>query len=308
MQSTQAGVTTMEARLEKIEKDFAMVLHSWELQQKTEQDEKVFWHQLCGEMMAIKNEWEMEKWGKVQLGQQSVVPPPQVLSPSEVAPSLPGLVGSPVPEDSSSANPTVFREWTQKEHEAFLRNPPRTWNFVKKPKQHKPFGTVAFATGDVNRNVGMIGGNSTQAPLSPPPVPLLGMLGGGSIFANTLLKHPPTFSGRLGDWSSFQQEWEGYLNVLRGLTGGANFPDQVLLEVLKASLDESSKQMLQREREKNSQLTYAEFWRKMQDEFLGDETHQHRLAWQRVKLDKKGPITTKIWRKFRRCSSCAREG
>ena len=44
----------MEAKMEKLQTDFDMLLYNWEMTRKQKEDEKAFWQQLHGDMMGIK--------------------------------------------------------------------------------------------------------------------------------------------------------------------------------------------------------------------------------------------------------------
>jgi ribosomal protein S15P/S13E len=47
-------------------------------------------------------------------------------------------------------------------------------------------------------------------------------------------------------------------------------------------------------------LKFSEFLGSLQEEFSSDSSHQHRVAWQKVKLDQTLPLTGEKWKKFQR--------
>ena len=73
----------------------------------------------------------------------------------------------------------------------------------------------------------------------------------GNLFMNPLLVQilgglqKPKFSGKVDDWPQFFKEWQEYVRVLSSMVPGEGIPDVLLLQILKACLDEQTKRELQ---------------------------------------------------------------
>ena len=109
---------------------------------------------------------------------------------------------------------------------------------------------------------------------------------------------PPKFSGHSSEWREFSREWEQFRRML-GQMSRDPLPDEVLLEILKGSLDKASKSKLEARREKSPNVTYTDFWKELCDEFGQDLSAQCRDDWKRVSLKGATHLTTEIWREYR---------
>ena len=109
---------------------------------------------------------------------------------------------------------------------------------------------------------------------------------------------PPKFSGNSNEWREFSREWEQFRRMVNQMSRDP-LSDEVLLEILKGSLDKASKSKLEARREKSPNVTYAEFWKDLSDEFGQDLSAQCREEWKRVSLKGATRLTAGIWREFR---------
>ena len=109
---------------------------------------------------------------------------------------------------------------------------------------------------------------------------------------------PPKFGGNVEDWQQFRRDWAGYIQILQLTAPGEELPDTLLLQALKQSLDEETQRDLQRRKERDPNLTYAQYWGELQKEFEGDIIGKNRAAWEGVRLQNRDWLTTQDGRKF----------
>ena len=107
----------------------------------------------------------------------------------------------------------------------------------------------------------------------------------------------PKFSGRDEDWASFAKEWGQYVRILNEMAG-QDIHDVLLLRVLQGSLDEVSRAKLQARQEANPALTFAEFWKELQQMYLWDDVERHRREWEALLLRHVKEMTLKDLRSF----------
>ena len=95
----------------------------------------------------------------------------------------------------------------------------------------------------------------------------VGAGGGLPIAALPLYQHmvPPVYSGKLSEWNNFRNRWEGFITEFLHAAS-----DKTLLEILRKSLDEGSKDLLETCVERNSFLTNKEFWTILNEELGKD--------------------------------------
>ena len=108
----------------------------------------------------------------------------------------------------------------------------------------------------------------------------------------------PTFNGDPENWPQLLRAWEEYIAFVASLNGKGTLPDTVLLQLLKISLDETTKMVLKRRMEEDPYITFDQFWGEIQTEFEGDLHYKYRSAWEKVTLEGKPRLTSHAWRKF----------
>ena len=102
-------------------------------------------------------------------------------------------------------------------------------------------------------------------------------VGGGLPMATLpLYQHmePPVYSGKLSEWNNFKTRWEGFITEFLHAAS--------LLEILRKSLDEGSKDLLETCMEKNPFLTYKEFLTILNEELGQDVQMAAREAWRKT--------------------------
>jgi hypothetical protein len=118
-------------------------------------------------------------------------------------------------------------------------------------------------------------------------------------FLNNLVNQMklPTFSGSEADFADFSREWQQYVRVM--CPGElASVGDPLLLGMLKKALDHASCQKLITAMESNPNLTYADFWKSLEQDFGRDLTGVYRKEWEKVTLGGIRNATPQMWHQF----------
>ena len=151
--------------------------------------------------------------------------------------------------------------------------------------QHEEYGINVINVGD------------EDMPYPPPR-------GGGRFqrdgFLKTLIGKlaPPIFSGLDSDFADFSREWKRYLHVM--CPDGVDQPegDILILETLRGCLDVGARNRLASALERNTHLTYNDFWRELEREYTRDLTSHYRREWEKVTLGGARRLTPQMWRVF----------
>ena len=108
----------------------------------------------------------------------------------------------------------------------------------------------------------------------------------------------PKFSGCATDYRSFSRKWEEYYTFVK-TTCPDQIPDAFWLRILKGCLDPVSQGDMDRELERDPNLSLATFWKKLEKVFGRDMSMQYRDDWERVTLRGIDDLNWDTFREFR---------
>ena len=104
------------------------------------------------------------------------------------------------------------------------------------------------------------------------------------------------FSGRLQDWREFASEWGEWHDLQK--EASPDLTDQAFLKFLSSALDKASQDLLRAAKKEDPYITFAEFWEKLEGEFVGDVDAYYRKKWESVSLHGATSLDTLSWRRF----------
>ena len=110
---------------------------------------------------------------------------------------------------------------------------------------------------------------------------------------------PKLTNTRQGGWRMFDTKWERRLDMLVSYNRGGMPPDNMLLEELRACLDEEDQLMIDHEREKNRYITYDQAFELLRKKYDKDDTSRTRRAWESLKIPQ-GDLSVEKWETFYR--------
>ena len=122
-----------------------------------------------------------------------------------------------------------------------------------------------------------------------------------TLFNSITSAHPTLTRKKQGGWEDFERRWSDRIELVRNVSNnGAPVHDAILFESLKLCLDEADKTMMQRMKEQDRGITFANVFAHLRRLYASDPSIQNRRAWEALKLEHpQNHVTLAHWNVFK---------